>query len=76
MQVLIHLPDELGARFKEAVPKRARSAFVKRLIETALPPETDPLYLIGLACEKDELELDPDLALWDQTIGDGLDDLE
>lgn len=75
MQLLIHLPDDLGTRFKEAVPIRSRSAFVKRLIESALPPETDPLYLLGLQCEREEAELDPDLRLWDQASGDGLGDL-
>lgn len=72
MQLLIHLPDPLGDRLKEAVPDQEQSAFVRRLIEDALPLESDPLYRIALQAERESV-LDPDLMLWEQTVGDGLD---
>ena len=77
-QLLIRLPDDLLRRFKRAVPTRARSAFVRHLLETALPPErddNDPLYLAALALEQDT-RLSAEMAEWeDATISDGMDDL-
>ncbi len=53
MQLLLHLPDSLAERFKQAVPARQRSAFVAGLLERALPEEDDPLYRIALEVEQD-----------------------
>jgi hypothetical protein len=53
-QLLIRLPDALARRFKRRVPSRARSAFIQRLLEQALPAdegEDDPLYQAALAVE-------------------------
>lgn len=73
-QVLLRLPDELADRFREAVPARERSAYVQKLLESALPPkDPDWLYKIALAANADE-EHDQDLKDWDVTVGDGLDD--
>lgn len=77
-QLLVRLPDDLVRRFKRSVPSRARSAFVRQLLEKALPPEdddNDPLYLLGLALEQDT-RLSEDMAEWEEAmIGDGLADL-
>lgn len=43
MQVLLHLPDDLAARFKAALPKKERSAFVAELLTKALPEQDDTL---------------------------------
>ena len=51
MQLLVHLPEALAERFKQAIPARQRSAFVANLLEQALPEESDPLYLIALEVE-------------------------
>ncbi len=53
MQLLLHLPDNLAERFKQAIPPRQRSAFVAGLLEQALPENDDPLYRIALEVEKD-----------------------
>ena len=53
MQLLLHLPDNLAERFKQAIPARQRSAFVAGLLEQALPENDDPLYRIALEVEKD-----------------------
>ncbi len=53
MQLLLHLPEELAKRFKQAIPSRQRSAFVASLLERALPEEDDPLYLTALEVERD-----------------------
>jgi len=45
-QLLIRLPEDLARRLRRRVPARARSAFVQRLLEQALPAEAlenDPL---------------------------------
>lgn len=77
-QVLLRLPDDLVRRFKRTVPARERSAFVRRLLEQALPSEdddNDPLYLAALALEHDS-RLAAEMGEWEKTmIGDGLTDL-
>jgi hypothetical protein len=72
-QLLLHLPDELAQRFRQAIPSRLRSQFVQRLLEAALPPETDdPLYRLALEVEKDEM-LNAEMAEWEQAAAsDGL----
>lgn len=71
-RLLIRLPDELARRLRRAVPARQRSAFVRKLLEQALPPEddADPLYQVALAVERDEA-LASEMADWDVTAGDG-----
>lgn len=80
MQMLFHLSDELVARFKAKVPARQRSAFVERLLEDALPKEDKAAWLARVADEFErELDNNPQLAdemaEWDVTVGDGLEDL-
>ena len=74
-QVLLRLPDDLVRRFKQIVPERQRSAYVRQLLEQALPgadSDTDPLYLAALAVEQDT-GLGEEMTEWEAaTIGDGL----
>lgn len=74
-QLLLRLPEDLVRRFKENVPARERSAFVRQLLEQALPSadgDNDPLYLAALAVEQDTA-LNDEMAEWEAaTIGDGL----
>jgi hypothetical protein len=74
-QLLLRLPDDLVRRFKQSVPARERSAFVRQLLEHALPPadgDNDPLYLAALAVEQDAA-LNEEMAEWGAaTIGDRL----
>jgi hypothetical protein len=72
-QLLIRLPEALARRLKRRVPARARSAFIQRLLEQALPGdegEDDPLYQLALAVEHDQ-RLATEMADWDATIEDG-----
>lgn len=71
MQVLVHLPDELGNRLRAAVPARKRSAFVADLIRQALPEDDDPLYRLALDVEREE-RLNAEMAEWEGVAGDGL----
>jgi hypothetical protein len=71
MQILLHLPDELAARFKAAVPPRQRSSFIADLLEQALPETDDPLYRLALEVEQDA-QLNEAMADWDGVAADGL----
>jgi predicted transcriptional regulator len=77
-QVLLRLPDDLVRRFKQVVPARERSTYVRKLLEQSLPPvdgDNDPLFLAALAVEQ-ETGLGNEMAEWETaTIGDGLTDL-
>jgi hypothetical protein len=76
-QLLLRLPEDLVRKFRRTVPERQRSAFVRALLEQALPADpdddTDPLYLAALAVEQDS-RLTAEMAEWeDATVADGLD---
>ena len=72
MQMLLHIPDGLAARFKQAVPARQRSGFVAKLLERALPADEDPLYLAALKVEQDTA-LGAEMGEWREgLIGDGV----
>jgi hypothetical protein len=67
-QLLLRLPDDLVRRFKQIVPARERSAFVRQLLEQALnsaDSDNDPLYLAGLAVEQDTA-LGEEMAEWER----------
>lgn len=74
-QLLLRLPDDLVRRFKRSVPSRKRSAFMRELLEQALPPthgDDDPLYRAALAVEQDT-RLGAEMAEWEaSTAADGL----
>ena len=75
MQLLVHIPDALVRRFQQAIPVRKRSAFIRQLLEKALPEENNALYQAALAVEQDEA-LNADMALWDEASNDGLDQMK
>ncbi len=74
-QVLLRLPGDLVRRFKQVVPARERSAYVRQLLEQSLPPvdsDNDPLFLAALAVEQ-ETALGYEMADWEAaTFSDGL----
>ncbi len=72
MQLLLHLPESLAKRFKQAIPARQRSAFIAGLLEQALPEEDDPLYRVALEVEKDAA-LNAEMREWREALaGDGI----
>lgn len=72
MQLLLHIPDVLAERFKQAIPSRQRSNFVAKLLEQALPLEEDPLYLAALAVEQDAA-LNAEMREWRESLlADGI----
>ena len=71
MQVLFHLPTDLVHRFRQAVPSRQRSEFIRVLLEQSLPDINDEMYLLALEAQRDD-DLNP-TENWDATLMDGLD---
>ena len=71
MQLLLHIPDGLLERFKQAVPARQRSEYIAKLLERALPPmDEDPLYLAALETEQD-LVLGSEMRAWREGLTTG-----
>lgn len=73
-QLLVRLPEKLAQLLKRRVPAQGRSAFVRRLLEGALPADEgkkDPLYLAAVASEQNEW-LVAEVVDWDVAAGDGL----
>ncbi|MFN7667941.1 MAG: hypothetical protein ACK5OT_05365, partial [Burkholderiales bacterium] len=50
-QVLIHLPPELARRFRDAIPARQRSDFVRKLLEQNLPNVDEQMYELAMKAE-------------------------
>ncbi len=72
MQLLLHLPERLAERFKQAVPAKQRSEFIADLLEQALPEENAPLYRIALEVEQDAA-LNAEMLEWREAlVGDGI----
>lgn len=70
-KVLISLPDQLAARMKTTIPERQRSKVVVSLLEAEVAKREKILYECALAVEKDT-DLRADMAVWEVTINDGL----
>jgi hypothetical protein len=51
-QVLIHLPEELAARFRQAIPARSRSDFLRSLLEKNLPDTQELMYQAALQAQQ------------------------
>jgi hypothetical protein len=51
-QVLIHLPTDLAIRFRQSVPARNRSSFVRSLLEKYLPDTDEALYQSALRAQE------------------------
>ncbi|MFM2345104.1 MAG: hypothetical protein RLZZ210_1717 [Pseudomonadota bacterium] len=73
MQVLIHLPDHIANRFKQAIPAKRRSAFVCELLENNLPDLDDELYNLAILANQSDSQNSQDL-ISDTSVYDGLDD--
>jgi len=72
-KVLISLPDQLAARLRAAIPARARSKTIAKLIEKELQSREQKLYECALKVEADEA-LRKEMQDWDITTDDGIDD--
>ncbi len=75
--MLIRLPDDVVSRFRSLVPARQRNKFLADLVAKAVSDQESDLEKIAAAVtleESNDRELQQELADWQQTNADGLDD--
>jgi hypothetical protein len=72
-QVLIHLPTELALRFRQSVPARNRSSFVRKLLEQYLPDTDDALYQAAVQAQAFDDANPEENAPFAIAMADGLD---
>ena len=75
--MLIRLPEEVASRFRSLVPARQRNKFLADLVAKAVADQESDLEKIAAAVtleESNDRELQQELADWQQTNADGLDD--
>lgn len=72
-QVLIRLPTEVARRFRNAIPARQRSEFVRKLLEENLPNVDEQMYELALQAEAFDGANPEEVSELDATLMDGLD---
>lgn len=72
-QVLIRLPTEVARRFRNAIPARQRSEFVRKLLEENLPNVDEKMYELALQAEAFDRANPEEASELDATLMDGLD---
>ena len=75
--LLIRLPDDVVSRFRSLIPARQRNKFLADLVAKAVADQESDLEKIAAAVtleESNDRELQQELADWQQTNADGLDD--
>ena len=72
-QVLIRLPTEVARRFRNAIPARQRSEFVRKLLEENLPNVDEHMYELALQAEAFDRATPQEVSELDATLMDGLD---
>lgn len=72
-QVLIRLPTEVARRFRNAIPARQRSEFVRKLLEENLPNVDEQMYELALQAEAFDRVNPEEVSEFDATLMDGLD---
>lgn len=72
-QVLIRLPTEVARRFRNAIPARQRSEFVRKLLEENLPNVDEHMHELALQAEAFDRANPQEVSELDATLMDGLD---
>mgnify|MGYP006049234247 CR=1 FL=1 len=72
-QILIRLPNEVARRFRNAIPARQRSEFVRKLLEENLPNVDEQIYELAVKAEAFDRANPEDVSELDATLMDGLD---
>ena len=72
-QVLIRLPTEVARRFRNAIPARQRSAFIRKLLEQNLPNVDEHMYELALKAEAFDRANPGESNELKSTLMDGLD---
>ena len=72
-QVLIHLPADIARRFRNAIPVRQRSRFIRMLLEKNLPDVDEQMRKLALKAENFDRKHPEELNDLEATFMDGLD---
>jgi hypothetical protein len=72
-QILIRLPNEVARRFRNAIPARQRSEFVRKLLEENLPTVDEQMYELAVKAEAFDRANSEEVSELDATLVDGLD---
>jgi len=75
-QIFICIPTELARRFRNAVPARQRSAFVRNLLEQNLPNTDEYMYELALKAEVFDRANAEESNELESTLMDGVDKSE
>lgn len=76
--LLIRLPDDVASRFRSLVPSRQRNRFLADLVTKAVAEQEAGLEQIAAAVTQEENtspDLREELALWESTLADGLEEI-
>jgi hypothetical protein len=73
IQILIRLPTEVARRFRNAIPARQRSEFVRKLLEENLPNVDEHMYELALQAEAFDRANPEEVSALDASLMDGLD---
>jgi len=76
MQILIHLPQDIAMRLKQAIPARKRSSFICELLKKSLPNIDDELYKLALKANEFDVNNPSELEAFTIANLDGLDENE
>ena len=74
VRVNFTLPEGIYDAFRVIIPKRQRSKVVSQLLKKEIERREKSISEIARAVENDKA-LSKERALWDKTLGDGLDNL-
>jgi hypothetical protein len=75
-QIFIRIPTKLARRFRDAVPARQRSAFVRNLLEQNLPNTDEYMYELALKAEVFDRANAEESNELESTLMDGVDKSE
>jgi hypothetical protein len=73
VQVLIRLPNEIARRFRDAIPARQRSEFVRKLLEQNLPNMDEHMHELALQAQAFDDANPEEANELESTLMDGLD---
>ncbi len=72
-QILIRFPNEVARRFRNAIPARQRSEFVRKLLEENLPNVDEQMCELAVKAEAFDRANSEEVSELDATLVDGLD---
>ena len=72
-QILIRLPTEVARRFRDAIPARQRSEFVRKLLEQNLPNMDEHMHELALQAQAFDSANPEETNELESTLMDGLD---